>query len=218
MRAIKTFENFSPDNYLWNDASFWIEELYPEEICFLSIYSKYIDDLKTKKNNESPLFKVKLESPDEVDLEEDGDEASTGFEMFYSIPAKKGEATLSFEVTASGYFTPVRSYGYYEPEEGGDPILDDINIESVYYLDSEENLEIDFYSTSYNFSSEFITEKMLTDIMVFVAEDRMVYDESRVQADLPSIPQGLLDKCEKIRKKNPSISKGYDIINRFNLK
>ena len=184
MRAIKTFENFSPDNYLWNDASFWIEELYPEEICFLSIYSKYIDDLKTKKNNESPLFKVKLESPDEVDLEEDGDEASTGFEMFYSIPAKKGEATLSFEVTASGYFTPVRSYGYYEPEEGGDPILDDINIESVYYLDSEENLEIDFYSTSYNFSSEFITEKMLTDIMVFVAEDRMVYDESNNESTI----------------------------------
>ena len=48
MRAIKTFENFSPDNYLWNDASFWIEELYPEEICFLSIYSKYIDDLNFK--------------------------------------------------------------------------------------------------------------------------------------------------------------------------
>jgi hypothetical protein len=221
MKTIKTFENFSSMNYLWNDASFWIEELYPEEICFLSIYSKYIEDLRNKKNNEIPLFKVKLDCPNEVDLESgdyNEEKASTDFEMYYSIPSKKGVATLSFEVSASGYFTPVRTYGYYDPPEGGDPILDDINIESAYYLDSEHDLDADFSANTYNFKSEFITKKMLMDIMVFVAEDRIVYDQSKVDVKIPSLPHGLINKCEEIRGKNPSVTKGYDIISRFNIK
>ena len=220
MKTIKTFENFSGINYLWNDSSFWIEELYPEEICFLSIYSKYIEDLRNKKNNEIPLFKVKLDCPNEVDLEAgdySGEEASTNFEMYYNIPSKKGEATLSFEVLASGYFTPVRTYGYYDPPEGGEPILEDIEIESIYYLDSDEDLDIDFSANTYNFKSEFITKKMLIDIMVFVAEDHIVYEESKVNSQMPSVPPGLLNKCEEIRKKYPNITKGYNIIDRFKL-
>ncbi len=215
MRSIKTFENFSSSHYLWNDASFWLEELHPEEICFLSMYSKKIEDTKYRKNNEIPLFKVDLDAPDEVSMEEDDDDASASFEMIYIIPSKNGDATLSFEVSASGYFTPVRTYGYYDPPEGGDLILDDIDIDSVYYLDFEENFETDFSPGSYTFKSEFIDKKMLTDLMIYVAEERIPSEESRVKTNLPSIPQGLLDKCENIRKKNPSVMKGYDIISRF---
>ncbi len=215
MRSIKTFENFSSSHYLWNDASFWLEELHPEEICFLSMYSKKIEDTKYRKNNEIPLFKVDLDAPDEVSMDEDDDDASASFEMIYIIPSKNGDATLSFEVSASGYFTPVRTYGYYDPPEGGDLILDDIDIDSVYYLDFEENFETDFSPGSYTFKSEFIDKKMLTDLMIYVAEERIPSEESRVKTNLPSIPQGLLDKCENIRKKNPSVMKGYDIISRF---
>ena len=220
MRSIKTFENFSNITYLWNDASFWLEELHPEEICFLSIYSKKIEDTKYRKNNEMPLFKVDIDAPDEVSLESDydDDDASASFEMFYTIPSKKGNATLSFEVSASGYFTPIRTYGYYDPPEGGDLVLNDIEIDSIYYLDFEENFDIDFSSKSYTFKSEFINEKMLLDLMVYVAEERIPHEESRVKTNLPPIPQGLFDKCENIRKKNPSIMKGYDIISRFNTK
>jgi hypothetical protein len=218
MRSIKTFENFSSTHYLWNDASFWLDELHPEEICFLSMYSKKIDDTKYKKNNEIPLFKVDLDAPEEVSIDDDDDDASASFEMIYIIPSKNGDATLSFEVSASGYFTPVRTYGYYDPPEGGDLILDNIDIDSVYYLDFEENFEIDFSAGSYTFKSEFIDRKMLNDLMIYVAEERIPSEESRVKTNLPPIPQGLLDKCENIRKKNPSIMKGYDIISRFNTK
>ena len=46
MNHIVLFENFSNPKYLWPDAKFWIEDLYPEEICFLAIYNDLIQSTK----------------------------------------------------------------------------------------------------------------------------------------------------------------------------
>lgn len=215
MKHLKIFEAFATNQqYLWPEAYHWLEELYPEEICFLAICSKYDEDTRSKNK---PLFKVDLESPIEVQLEGDEDDASAYFEMYYNIPSKNGNCTLSFEVSANGGFTPVRTYGYYDPPEGGEPILNDVDIDSIIYLNSDESEEIIFSDNTYTFKSEFITKNDLINCMSVSAEGLIVYEESNVNTKVPVVPEGLLKKCEDIRKKYPDMIKGHEIMGRFGV-
>lgn len=209
MNNIKAFENFSNDPYLWPDAKFWIEDLYPEEICFLGIYSDIVSN-STRKD--TPPIQVDS-SNEEYQL--DYDDGKVSFEIFYEIPSKNNKnCSLSVSIEASGHFTPVIPETRYQPEEGGEPILDSIEIESAYYLDSEENIEVSFGDASYDFKSDIITRKDLIDAIRYSAYTKIDSINHTMTLKKPELPNGLIEKCEEIRKKNPDVIKGHRLIRR----
>ena len=63
MKRIKLFENFDNEGkYLWREAALWIEDLCPEEICFLALYVSIVEynkKLPYNRSNEDPLFPIK---------------------------------------------------------------------------------------------------------------------------------------------------------------
>jgi len=221
---IKLFENFSNSSsvYLWPEAAAWIEDLYPEEICFLAVYNgiiEYNNKRSYSKNKSTVLFPMELDGYNSYDLESDDydDDGECSFELFYEIPSRdQNNCTLSFEISGRGHFTSVRRGGYMEPDEGGEPVLDDVDAESIYYLDSEENLEIDFSSGSYTFKSDIISKKELMDVIIYAGYER-IEAEDNTKISKPEIPQKLIEKCEEIRKNYPDIVKGGSLLNRFGI-
>lgn len=201
MKHLKIFENFN-EAYKWPEAKFWLNKLDPEEICFLSLHS-----FESRKEK---LFEVSYEGSTDAEPDEEG---SGSFEAFFKIPIGKGYSTLSYDVSFSGSFTPYDSGDYYNPPEGGDYILEEIDIESAYYIDESEENEFDMLD--FNFKSEFITKSDLIKMMEYFSLDCISYSDNETELDKPQIPQGLLDKCENIRKQNPDLISGQGLLNRF---
>jgi hypothetical protein len=224
MKRIKLFENFTnEEKYLWPEAALWIEELYPEEICFLALYVSVIEynkKLTYNRSVEDPLFSIKTDyksyelEPGSYNDDEDG---ISNFELYYEIPSKNKEnCTLSIDVVGKGHFTKFREGGYMKPDEGGEPILDSVGFDSAYYLDSNEQTEINFSDSSYVFKSDILTKKDLTNIMKYVAAQRIeAHDET--DTIKPFVPQRLMNKCEDIRKKYPAAVKGGNLLGRFGI-
>ena len=222
MRRIKIFEDFSSGSiYVWPEAAAWIEDLYPEEICFLAVYNGIIEynnriPYSSKKN--TPLFPMELEGYKSYDLDSDGDDdGECSFELFYEIHSRdENNCTLSFEIKGTGHFNSIRSGGYMEPDEGGEAVLDDVNAESIYYLDSEENLEIDFSDNSYTFKSDIISKKDLINMIIYAGYER-IEAEDNTNINKPEMPQKLIEKCEEIRKNYPDFVKGGGLLDRFGI-
>ena len=222
MKIIKLFENFSNDSsvYLWPEAAAWIEDLYPEEICFLAVYNGIIEynnrrRYSTVKN--TVLFPMKLEGYDSYNLEGDEDDGKCNFELLYEIPSRdKNNCTLSFEILGRGHFTSIRRGGYMEPDEGGESILDNVNAEYIYYVDSKENLEIDFSGNTYTFKSDIINKKDLMDVIIYAGYERIEAGDN-TKISKTKIPQELIEKCEKIRKNYPDTVKGGNLLKKFGI-
>ena len=203
VKHIKLFENFNQE-YKWPDAMFWLNKLYPEEICFLALYSL---DLKKDK-----LFEVVYEGSTDVDPDEAG---SGSFETFFKIPMSGGNgySSLSCEMSFRGDFTPYDSGDYYNPPEGGDYILEDIDTEFANYIDELDENESDLLSMEYQ--SEFIKKDTMIRMIEYVSLDYINFYEDKTPVSKPEIPQGLLDKCENIRNQDPELMKGQGLLNRF---
>jgi len=223
MKRIKLFENFTDGGkYLWPEAALWIEELHPEEICFLALYVSivgYNKNLTYNRSTEDMLFPIKTDyrSYELEPSDYDEDEGTSNFELFYEIPSKnKQYCTFSFDVTGKGHFTEIRRGGYMEPDEGGEPILDSLDFESAFYLDSKEETEIDFSDNSYIFKSDILTKKDLTNIIEYVAAQRIEADDE-TDTTKPFVPDRLMEKCEEIRKKHPDAVKGGGLLGRFGI-
>jgi len=218
MDRIKLFEDFSNESkYLWPEAMAWIEDLYPEEICYLTLYTS-IDEFRNSSKysikKETLLFPIKMDTYSH-ELEDDDGDGRCSFELYYEIPSRDNkECSLSLDVTGDGHFTEFRRGGYMEPDEGGESVLDSVDFESAYYLDSDQNLEIDFSNNSYVFKSNIITRKDLINIMEYAAAERIEADDN-TSTTKPQLPQDLIDKCEKIRKNYPDVVKGSNLLNRF---
>jgi hypothetical protein len=203
VKHLKLFENFN-NAYKWPEAKFWLDKLEPEEICFLGLYS--LDSNKEK------LFEAKYEGPD---YEESDEKGYGSLEMFFEFPIAKGQgySTLSCEIRFSGDFTPYDSGDYYTPPEGGEYILENIEIESAYYLDESEDNESELLETEYK--SDFIKKADLVNIIEYFALNHISYGEDETDVKKPEIPPGLLEKCENIRNQNPDMLKGHGLLNRF---
>ncbi len=223
MKRIKLFENFDNEwKYLWREAALWIEELHPEEICFLALYVSIVEynkNLFYNRSTEDLLFPIKTDYKS-YELEPDtynDEDGISNFELYYEIPSKNKEnCTFSIDVTCSGYFTEIRRGGYMEPDEGGEPILDSVEFNSAYYLDSKEETEIDFSDNSYTFKSDILTKKDLTNIIEYAAAQRIEADDN-TDAQKPFVPQRLMEKCQEIRKNHPDSVKGGNLLNRFGI-
>jgi|694.fasta_scaffold00022_84 hypothetical protein len=215
MNRIVLFENFSNPKYLWPDAKFWIEDLYPEEICFLAIYNDLIQSTKYSKEI-IPLFEMEMDDsthslePDYYDE----DRGKANFEIFYQIPTKKEKCNIYAEVEAKGGYGPYTPARYMEPAEGGEPILYSIDIESFSYINSDDTFEAIFTDSSYVFKSETIDKKKLMSAIEYLAAMKVEADDE-TRSVKPEIPEELMKKCESIRKSMPDVVSGSSIISRF---
>ena len=208
MKNIKLFENFD-SKYLWPEAKFWIDKLEPEELCFLGVYS-YMLEKESDRNQ--LLFEVEYDGTNEAEADEDGDGR---FEMFFNFPVAKAEAypSLSCDIVFSGGFSEFYPGNYNDPPEGGEYNLNDIDIESAYYLDANEENEYDLNEMEYK--SGFITKSDMINLLEYIASYFINLDDDRTDSKKPVIPQGLKDKCENLRKEMPNVTKGYGMISRF---
>ena len=206
MKNIKLFENFDA-KYLWPEAKFWIDKLEPEELCFLGVYSYMLE-----KDKKQPLFETEYDGTNEAEPDEDGD---GGLEMSFTFPVAKAEysPSLTCELTFSGDYLPYDPGDYNNAPEGGGYVLNNIDIESFYYLDKDEVNDYELDNMEYK--SEFVTKSDVINLLKYIASYFIEHDEDSTDSKPPVIPQGLKDKCENLRKEMPNVTKGYGMISRF---
>jgi hypothetical protein len=215
MRSIKTFESFSQGEYLWPEAKFWIEELYPEEVCFLSMYS---DIYSSKWRKEKPFFRLES-TPGGNELEDENDGTGEGKIEFFitlEIPTKDGEyCFLEIEAKAFGRFTPYVAGTFYDPPEGGESILEGVEVKGAYYNNPSGDIDINFLDKTYKFQSDIINYDLLISLMEFLAYFKVSASEEDMDIEEPKIPEELIKKCENIREKIPELAKGSRLISRI---
>ena len=206
MKNIKLFENFD-SKYLWPEAKFWIDKLEPEELCFLGVYSYMLE-----KDKKQPLFETEYDGTNEAEPDEDGD---GGLEMSFTFPVAKAEysPSLTCELTFSGDYLPYDPGDYMNAPEGGEYVLNNIDIESSYYLDKDEVNEYELDNMEYK--SKFVTKLDVINLLKYIASYFINHGEDSTDSKPPVIPQGLKDKCENLRKEMPNVTKGYGMISRF---
>ena len=206
MKNIKLFENFDA-KYLWPEAKFWIDKLEPEELCFLGVYSYMLE-----KDKKQPLFETEYDGTNEAVTYVDG---HGSLEMSFTFPVAKAESSpsLTCELTFTGDYLPYDPGDYMNPPEGGEYVLNNIDIESFYYLDKDEVNEYELDNMQYK--SEFITKSDVINLLKYIASYFIEHDEDSTDSKPPVIPLGLKDKCENLRKEMPNVTKGYGMISRF---
>lgn len=206
MKNIKLFENFDA-KYLWPEAKFWIDKLEPEELCFLGVYSYMLE-----KDKKQPLFETEYDGTNEASIYVDG---HGSLEMSFTFPVAKAESSpsLTCELTFSGDYLPYDPGDYMNAPEGGEYVLNNIDVESFYYLDKDEVNEYELDNMQYK--SEFITKLDVINLLKYIASYFIEHDEDSTDSKPPVIPQGLKDKCENLRKEMPNVTKGYGMISRF---
>jgi len=219
MKRIKLFENFSINDYLWPEYRFWIDQLYPEELFFLAIHSAIIEK-EGKRSGTKAFFPVEIDSPnDTLEFESDSwreDEGEQNFEVYLNILSSVEDPFyISFDANATCYFTPYFSGDYYNPPEGGEPILNDVNVENLYILDPVKDTEFFLEGKDYKYQSPFINLQNLSNAAAYLSIDFLSFDDDKSGIKLQEIPKGLLDKCEEIRKTKSELTKGYNIMGRF---
>ena len=206
MKNIKLFENFDA-KYLWPEAKFWIDKLEPEELFFLGVYSYMLE-----KDKKQPLFETEYDGTNKAVTYVDG---HGSLEMSFTFPVAKAESSpsLTCELTFTGDYLPYDPGDYMNPPEGGEYVLNNIDIESFYYLDKDEVNEYELDNMQYK--SEFITKSDVINLLKYIASYFIEHDEDSTDSKPPVIPQGLKDKCENLRKEMPNVTKGYGMISRF---
>jgi hypothetical protein len=208
MEHLKLFENFSP-KYLWPEAKFWLNNLEPEELCFLGVYS-YMLEMDKKQ----PLFEVVYQGTSKTEPDEEGDGS---FEMIFDFPVsvEKDESYpyLTCNVNFRGGFSKYYPGTHNDPPEGGEYQLQSVEIEFAYYLDKNEVNDYDLDNMEYK--SEFITKANMINLLEYIASFFISNDDDNTNSTTPEIPQGLKDKCENIRNKDQDLKKGYGMFSRF---
>ena len=206
MKNIKLFENFD-SRYLWPEAKFWIDKLEPEELFFLGVYSYMLE-----KDKKQPLFETEYDGTNEAVTYVDG---HGSLEMSFTFPVAKAESSpsLTCELTFTGDYLPYDPGDYMNPPEGGEYVLNNIDIESFYYLDKDEVNEYELDNMQYK--SGFITKSDVINLLKYIASYFIEHDEDSTDSKPPVIPLGLKDKCENLRKEMPNVTKGYGMISRF---
>lgn len=208
MEHLKLFENFD-SKYLWPEAKFWIDKLEPEELCFLGVYSYMLE-----MNKKQPLFEVVYQGTRETEPDEEG---HGSFEMLFDFPVavQKDESYphLSCVVNFSGEFSEYYPATYNDPPEGGEYQLNNIEIESAYYLDKNEVNEYNLDTMEYK--SEFITEPDMFHLLEYISTSFINHYDDKTYTKKPVIPQGLQDKCEIIRNEDQALKKGYGMMSKM---
>jgi hypothetical protein len=169
--------------------------------------------LEKESNKNQPLFEVEYDGTNETDPDEQDGEGS--LEMSFTFPVAKAEysPSLTCEIIFSGDYLPYDPGDYMNAPEGGEYVLNNIDIESSYYLDKDEVNEYELANMEYK--SEFVTKSDMINLLEFIAGYFINYDDDRTDSKKPVIPQGLKDKCENLRKEMPNVTKGYGMISRF---
>lgn len=201
MRNIQLFESYTNSNSSkYKDSEWWIKYLYPEEVLYLILYSDY--------DPKNPI--IKIEEIDKVDwnLEEfDDDQGRTDFSIALETKMS-GESVGAFiEGNFRGYFTPYISGGYMDPPEGGDPIVEDYEIDWIQYLDENiEDIEIwieDEKPVKYEFKSDIVNLDMIKKLCYCIVEDNIMYNNEitfKYIRDKIEFPHELTEKIDNIRK------------------
>lgn len=218
MNHILLFENFSDHKYFWPDAGFWLEKLHPEELCFLAICNDVIMLRNSNTVKEKPLFEMISDNSERHTLEPDTydqDDGIANFEINYEIPCGKESCNIYAEIKAKGEFGPFYPATYMQPSEGGESILNSIDVEFFSYSDSKNDFEALFIDPTYVFKSDIIDKKKLISAIEFAASLRVDSDEDKTDTNPPVIPDKLMEKCESIRKEIPDIVKGSSVLSRF---
>ena len=202
MRNIKIYESFNGGNKAkYDDSEWWLNYLYPEEIAYIIIYSRFA---------KNPIIEVEdVDWPDWVLYNEDDDYGHTGFEAIISTKFMGENVDVGIYGDFSGYFTPYRSGNYMDPPEGGDPIVDNYELDQIIYSDhyNENGEEIIIeggkVTNSYQIKSNIITPEMIQEISTILVEDSIAESNETTYkfTNLRQFPEKLTEKIEEIRKK-----------------
>lgn len=236
MKYLKIFENFDSDERIkWPEAPYWIHELYPEEICYLAMYSDALKNYyerpsRLRPSNDNPVYPIPVDGTREKHSIGPDDDGDVDFEMYYIIPSNKGDITFSYEAKGNLEYSKYYPATYFDPEEGGESTLEELEITNTYYLyetkdENEADVEINF--SNYQFKSDIITNKDLFGMMEAIAGDKvdcnhLAIDDSYLNKFLvdktDSLIYKLYKKCEEVMKTVPnldSIKRGAAILRRF---
>lgn len=236
MKYLKIFENFDESHMIkWPEAIYWIHKLYPEEICYLAMYSDALKnynerDFRFRYSNDNPVYPIPVDGTREkrsVDPDEDGD---VDFGMYYIIPSEKGDISFSYEAKGGVEYSKYYPGTYFDPPEGGESTLEELEIIDIYYLyeakdENEADVEINF--SNYQFKSDIITKSDFFGMMEAIAGDKvncndLDIDDSYLSKFLWEKPDSsihkLYKKCEDVMKTIPNLDilkRGNAILRRF---
>lgn len=193
MNNIKTFESFSSKNLepKYKDSEGWLRYLYPEEVAYLMLYSFW--------NTKNPVISVKCVGDCSLEMEEE----SQSFEVYLESPMSGEQASVTIDGSFGGHFTPYFSGSYYEPPEGGDPIVEYLEVETVYYYDDVNGVDEALYGSKdpYDFKSDIITPDKLSDAAYAAIQDLVEAEDFKASyIKNLEFPEKLTAKIEQIRK------------------
>jgi hypothetical protein len=202
MKKIELFENFNNNvKPKYDDSQWWLNYLYPEEIAYTIIYSKFA---------KNPIIETETTYwPDWVLYNEDDDYQHTEFEGFITTKVMDIYSEVIIDGAFSGGFTPYIPGNYMDPPEGGDAIVDDYElgriIYSDYYSEKEEEIVIEGgkVTNSYEMKSNIITPELIEEIAMILVEDSISGEnESTFKfTNIRQFPEKLIEKIDGIRKK-----------------
>jgi len=193
MNNIKTFESFSSKNPepKYKDSEGWLRYLYPEEVAYLMLYSYW--------NTKNPIIPVKCIDGCSLEMEEE----SQSFDVYLESPMSGEQASVTIDGGFGGSFTPWLSGSYYDPPEGGEPILEYLEVETVHYYDDVNEVDETLYGSKddYKFQSDIITIDKISDAAYAAVQDLVEADDFKADyIKNLEFPEKLSEKIEQIRK------------------
>lgn len=193
MNIIKTFESFSTKTpeAKYKDSEGWLRYLYPEEVAYLMLYSYW--------NEKNPVIPVKCIDGCSFEMEEE----SQSFEVYLESPMSGEQASVIIDGGFGGSFTPWISATYHNPPEGGEPILEYLEVETVHYYDDVNEVDETLYGSKdgYKFQSDIITIDKISDAAYAAVQDLVeAYDFKADYIKNLEFPEKLTEKIEQIRK------------------
>ena len=193
MNNIKTFESFSSKNPepKYKDSEGWLRYLYPEEVAYLMLYSFW--------NTKNPVISVKCVDGCSLEMQEE----SQSFDVYLESPMSGEQASVTIDGGFGGSFTPWFSGSYYDPPEGGEPILEYLEVETVHYYDDVNEVDETLYGSKddYKFQSDIITIDKISDAAYAAVQDLVEAEDNKADyIKNLEFPEKLSEKIEQIRK------------------
>lgn len=206
MKNLKAFESID-----WNkpglieDAYFWFENLEPEEMCLLLLWSSARGSL------------IQIEE-EEVYVSDSSDSGSGSGEIEIQYKFKGGDCSVFLDFSFSGDFTRYYPATWEQPAEGGDFILKDIDVNSIhFFIDGEKkSFDVDFVNTKSRFSEEIDNLSLEVADRAIVSETHA--EDSRKSIKKVNLPQEIKSKIENLSGELPvELKKSFPYIKRFGM-
>jgi len=210
MKNIKLYEEFNK-TYLYSDSRFWLHKLEPEESAFLMIWTQLLEQ-ENYNNNKPALFKINFEQSESIDYNDD-DSGRVDVTIF-TESIGEDDTSVYFESRYAGYRSKYYPGDYDNPPEGGDLLVNYVEIEDgISYYSGVDGEQYEF--DNYEFKSPFVTRNSLYELAKYLSSYYISCENVEEDIKKPELPGGLMKKIEDIRDQNPDLKKGASVINKF---